>query len=193
LIEERSSAYGVNVETQALEKLPLQVSGGERSLYSFLNTVPGVSNAGFANNIMGGVGLKQVVYDGVTAVQPAVQRVIAPQWKPSLIQGGQQRRGVGADRRRIHVVYQQVRYESIPRVVHFAEQPWRQDLFAPITHREAERVRDNRRRPGHHSVYNGRNKTFFFATFTNSFSTPFCLVVTCPPQHSGRRLLAAAG
>ena len=62
LIEERSSAYGVNVQTQALEKLPLQVSGGERSLYSFLNTVPGVSNAGLANNIMGGVGMySQVV------------------------------------------------------------------------------------------------------------------------------------
>ncbi len=79
LIEERSSAYGVNVQTQALEKLPLQVSGGERSLYSFLNTVPGVSNAGFANNIMGGVGMySQVVYDGVTAeYNPGVQGVMS--------------------------------------------------------------------------------------------------------------------
>jgi len=79
LVEERSSAYGVNVQTQALEKLPLQVSGGERSLYSFLNTVPGVSNAGFANNIMGGVGMySQVVYDGVTAeYNPGVQGVMS--------------------------------------------------------------------------------------------------------------------
>jgi hypothetical protein len=79
LIEERSSAYGVNVQTQALDRLPLQVGGGERSLYSFLNTVPGVSNAGFANNIMGGVGMySQVVYDGVTAeYNPGVQGVMS--------------------------------------------------------------------------------------------------------------------
>ncbi|MEO8659226.1 MAG: TonB-dependent receptor [Bryobacteraceae bacterium] len=79
LIEERSSAYGVSVQREALEKLPLQVSGGERSLYSFLSTVPGVSNAGFANNIMGGVGMySQVVYDGVSAeYNPGVQGVMS--------------------------------------------------------------------------------------------------------------------
>lgn len=79
LVEERSSAYGVSVQTKALNELPLQVSGGERSLYSFLNTVPGVSNAGFANNIMGGVGMySQVVFDGVTAeYNPGVQGVMS--------------------------------------------------------------------------------------------------------------------
>src|SRR5579863_2725702 len=68
LIEERSSAYGVDVEKRVLDDLPLQVSGGIRSVYSFMNVVPGVANAGFSNNIMGGVGMySQVLVDGVSA------------------------------------------------------------------------------------------------------------------------------
>lgn len=79
LIEERSSAYGVDVQKQVLDDLPLQVSGGIRSVYSFLNVVPGVSNAGFANNIMGGVGMySQVLVDGVSAeYNPAVAGVMS--------------------------------------------------------------------------------------------------------------------
>ncbi len=68
LIEERSSAYGFDLETKSLQDLPLQVSGSKRSLYGYLGTIPGVANAGFANNIMGGVGMySQIVIDGVPA------------------------------------------------------------------------------------------------------------------------------
>ncbi|MFN7995646.1 MAG: carboxypeptidase regulatory-like domain-containing protein [Bryobacteraceae bacterium] len=79
LVEERSSAYGVDVQKQVLDDLPLQVSGGIRSVYSFLNVVPGVSNAGFANNIMGGVGMySQVLVDGVSAeYNPGVAGVMS--------------------------------------------------------------------------------------------------------------------
>ncbi len=79
LIEERSSAYGVDVQKQVLDDLPLQVSGGIRSVYSFMNVVPGVSNAGFSNNIMGGVGMySQVLVDGVSAeYNPAVAGVMS--------------------------------------------------------------------------------------------------------------------
>ena len=65
LVEERSSAYGVTVRTGTLNELPLQASGGQRSLYGFVATVPGAVNQ---NQIMGGVGYTgQVVVDGVTA------------------------------------------------------------------------------------------------------------------------------
>lgn len=79
LIEERSSAYGVDVEKRVLDDLPLQVSGGIRSVYSFMNVVPGVANAGFSNNIMGGVGMySQVLVDGVSAeYNPGVAGVMS--------------------------------------------------------------------------------------------------------------------
>jgi hypothetical protein len=68
LIEQRSSAYGADLTTKSLENLPLQVNGGKRSLYGYLGTIPGVSNAGFQNNIMGGVGMySQIVIDGASA------------------------------------------------------------------------------------------------------------------------------
>ena len=68
LIEERSTAYGDDLGTKSLEDLPLQVNGGKRSLYGYLATIPGVSNAGFQNNIMGGLGMySQIVIDGVSA------------------------------------------------------------------------------------------------------------------------------
>jgi hypothetical protein len=68
LIEQRSSAYGADLQTKSLENLPLQVDGGKRSLYGYLATIPGVSNAGFQNNIMGGVGMySQIVIDGAPA------------------------------------------------------------------------------------------------------------------------------
>ena len=68
LIEQRSSAYGADLQTKSLENLPLQVNGGKRSLYGYLATIPGVSNAGFQNNIMGGVGMySQIVIDGAPA------------------------------------------------------------------------------------------------------------------------------
>ena len=44
------------------------MNGGKRSLYGYLATIPGVSNAGFQNNIMGGLGMySQIVIDGVAA------------------------------------------------------------------------------------------------------------------------------
>ncbi len=68
LIEERSSSYGSDLESTSLENLPLQVNGSKRSLYGYLATIPGVSNAGFQNNIMGGVGMySQIVIDGAPA------------------------------------------------------------------------------------------------------------------------------
>ena len=52
LVEERSAAYGVSVETKTLNQLPLQVNEGKRTPYSYLATIPGVQNAGFQNNIL---------------------------------------------------------------------------------------------------------------------------------------------
>ena len=78
LVEERTAAYGVAVETKTLNELPLQVNQGKRTPYSYLATIPGVQNAGFQNNIYGGVGMySQVVIDGATAeYNPAVQGVM---------------------------------------------------------------------------------------------------------------------
>ena len=68
LIEERSTAYGADLDTTSLDNLPLQVNGSKRSLYGYLAAIPGVSNAGFQNNIMGGVGMySQIVIDGAPA------------------------------------------------------------------------------------------------------------------------------
>src|SRR5258708_1158591 len=68
LVEERSSAYGSDLEATSLESLPLQVNGGKRSLYGYLAAIPGANNAGFHNNIMAGVGMyTQIVIDGVPA------------------------------------------------------------------------------------------------------------------------------
>ena len=68
LLEERSSAYGVNVQTKTLDQLPLQLSGGKRSPYSFLLTVPGNTGSGGTSSINGAVGaFSMVVVDGVTA------------------------------------------------------------------------------------------------------------------------------
>ena len=68
LMDERSSAYGTLVETQQLDEMPLEVSGQKRDPTSFYAVVPGVSGAGFQNNINGGQGgYSEVMMDGVSA------------------------------------------------------------------------------------------------------------------------------
>src|SRR6266849_4278609 len=76
-VTDQSGAFVPETKITATQ-VSTQVSGSKRSLYSFLLTVPGAQNVGFANNIMGGVGMySQVVMDGVTAeYNAAVQGVM---------------------------------------------------------------------------------------------------------------------
>src|SRR5438094_8719009 len=78
LVEERTTALGVALEPQHMVDLPLQVNQNRRTPYSYLAAVPGVENAGFANNVNGGVGLNnEVLVDGLGAeYNPAVGSVI---------------------------------------------------------------------------------------------------------------------
>ena len=70
LVEERSSAIGVSLKKETLENLPVSQGAGQgrRDLYSVLAFTPGVTNAGFQNNINGGVGFgSQIMMDGISA------------------------------------------------------------------------------------------------------------------------------
>jgi hypothetical protein len=177
LVEERSSAYGVNVQTQALEKLPLQVSGGERSLYSFLNTVPGVSNAGFANNIMGGVGMySQVVYDGVTAeYNPGVQGVMSHPPSVETVAEFKVVNSVAAEYGLTGGAFMSFISKSGTNEFHGDAFEYLRNnafdarsFFAPTvsTEKQNEFGVTGGGPVYIPKVYDGRNKTFFFATFT---------------------------
>jgi hypothetical protein len=68
LMEERSSTYGTLVETQTLAEMPLQLGGQKRDPTSFYAVIPGIQGAGFQNNINGGQGAySEVMMDGVSA------------------------------------------------------------------------------------------------------------------------------
>ena len=207
LIEERSSAYGVNVQTQALEKLPLQVSGGERSLYSFLNTVPGVSNAGFANNIMGGVGMySQVVYDGVTAeYNPGVQGVMSHPPSVETIAEFKVVNSVAAEYGLTGGAFMSFISKSGTNQFHGDAFEYLRNndfdartFFAPTV--SIEKQNEFGVTGGGPviipKVYDGRNKTFFFATFTQFIQHTVSQgsVVTLPTAGiPPGRLLAVAG
>jgi hypothetical protein len=68
LVEERSSAYGVTVQTQTMEQLPLAVSGSKRTLYGYMLAVPGVNNSNTNAPVLGAVGrYNMIIVDGVSA------------------------------------------------------------------------------------------------------------------------------
>ncbi len=68
LIEERTTTYGFALDEKSIQDIPLEVAGSKRTIYSLLAAVPGVTNAGFQNNVLGGVGFSsQIIIDGVGA------------------------------------------------------------------------------------------------------------------------------
>ena len=75
LIDERTAVYGTVEDTPTLRKLPLQLGGGKRDPTTFIQTVPGFQNgSGFQNTINGSVGTySELMVDGAPGdVNPAV-------------------------------------------------------------------------------------------------------------------------
>jgi len=68
LAESTSMGTGFDLPQKEIQDLPLEVSGSSRSVSELIQTVPGVTNQGFGNNIMGGIGLtSELIVDGASA------------------------------------------------------------------------------------------------------------------------------
>ena len=195
LIEERSSAYGSDLETTSLESLPLQVNGGKRSLYGYLATIPGVNNAGFQNNIMGGVGMySQIVIDGVPAEYNAAVGGVA-QRPPSVEDIGEFRvvNSVSAEYGLTGGAFMSFITKSGTNELHGnAYEYFRNDVMDARSFFAAKAATQRQNEFGFTvggpvvipHVYNGRNKTFFFGNFSQfiQHNGASGVVLTLPTQ-----------
>lgn len=68
LVEPAATTTGFDLPQKEITDLPLQLSGRARNVTALLQAVPGVTNAGFGTNIMGGIGLtSELIIDGASA------------------------------------------------------------------------------------------------------------------------------
>ncbi len=73
-LETTQPELGTTIENKLVQELPVEISGRDRQIDSFLFLAPGVSGSGFSHRIDGGVDFQnEVVFNGITAVQSETQ------------------------------------------------------------------------------------------------------------------------
>ncbi len=68
LVESAATSTGFDLPQKEIAELPLELSGSKRDVSELISAMPGVTNQGFGNNIMGGIGLtSELIIDGASA------------------------------------------------------------------------------------------------------------------------------